>query len=75
MGDGERFHRAGNPDVKKPPLLIHCALGFRALVGEESILCTNEKNMRELKPLGGVERDEGEPRGVIFFILLALAVQ
>ena len=31
--------------------------------------------MRELKPLGGVERDEGEPRGVIFFILLALAVQ
>lgn len=75
MGDGEGFHRASDSHIKKPPFLVHSSLRFRALMGEESILRSNEENMGKLKALGGMERDECKTGGVVLLVLLALAVQ
>jgi methylmalonyl-CoA mutase cobalamin-binding subunit len=68
----EGFHRAGDSHVEEAALLIDCALGFRTLVREETVLGTDEKDVRELKAFGGVEGDEG---GSFFFLqVVVLAV-
>ena len=75
MCDREGFHGASDPDIEQAAFLVHRAFAFRALVGKDAILRTNEKNMRKLEALRGVHGDKSESLCVFFFILLALAVE
>ena len=75
VGDGEGFHRAGDADIEQPALLIDGALGFRALVRDESILGSEEEDVGELQALGGMQGDEGDAAGIVFFVFIPLAIK
>jgi hypothetical protein len=53
-GEREGFLRAGNADVEETPLFVNGPFQLRAIVREDAILKSEEINVRELEPLGGM---------------------
>ena len=58
VGQREVAHRAGQPDVGEPPLLLQPALVERARVREDAVLHPDHEHDRELEALGVVQRHQ-----------------
>ena len=74
-GQRQRLPRAGDADVKQPPLLVHRAFHFRAVVRQQPLLQPDEINVRKLQSLRRVQRDQRHAAALRFFVLLLLLAQ
>ena len=64
-----------DPDIEQPSLLLDGSLRLGPLVRKQSVLCSDQPDFRKLKPLGGVQRDQGDSGSVLLFLFFTFLLQ
>ncbi len=75
MAQGQRLHGAGDGDIEKAALFVQRALHFRAGMGQQAVLQSDNMDVRKFQPLATVNGDERHGVTGGFLLFLALGIQ
>src|SRR5437667_60788 len=75
MTQSQPVHRAGDGDIEQPALFVERALSARARMRKQTILETDDINVRKFQALATVHRNERDRVAGVFPFFLALVIE